>query len=228
MSRAILFDIDGTMLHAGGASRTAFLCALSETLGTFPPDYAPDFRGRTDPLILELASQVLLGRSPTPAERKQFEARFIEQFSIEIERTVGFRVLPGVTELVQALAAHDEAYLGVQTGNLETTARLKLRRAGLESYFEFGGYASDHSERAAFMRTALERAHTLYEMKFSPSEVVVIGDTPFDIHAAKENGFRVIAVKTGGIPVDDLASAGAHLILEDLADTQQVLEFIHR
>jgi phosphoglycolate phosphatase len=226
MARVVLFDIDGTMLHAGGASRASFLRALNETLGALPSDFAPDLRGRTDPLILELAAQATLGRPPTPLEHAQFNERFVEHFKGEIERSIGFRVLPGVAELVRALASHDEAYLGVQTGNLESTARLKLRRAGLESYFEFGGYASDHPERASFMRTALERACTLHGEQFSPSEVVVLGDTVFDIQAAKANEFRVIAVATGGIPHQDLAAAGADFVLDDLSDSERVLSCI--
>ena len=107
-----------------------------------------------------------------------------------------------------------------------STAQHKLRRAGLSHYFEFGGYASDHPERSEFIRIAVERASTLYEAQFAPEQVVVIGDTPYDIKAALHHGFRVIAVGTGGIAQEKLHAAGAHLVTADLTNAEHIQDFI--
>jgi len=52
---------------------------------------------------------------------------------------------------------------------------------------------------------------------------VVVGDTPLDVHAALAHGARAVGVATGRHPADELLDAGAHAVLPDLADTEQVL-----
>jgi len=61
---------------------------------------------------------------------------------------------------------------------------------------------------------------------FTGTATVLIGDTPLDVLAALATGARAIGVATGAYPADQLAAAGAHLVLADLADTGQVLEAI--
>ncbi len=52
---------------------------------------------------------------------------------------------------------------------------------------------------------------------------MVIGDTPFDVRAALASGARAVAVATGGSTAGELAAAGPHAVLPDLADTGGVL-----
>lgn len=52
----------------------------------------------------------------------------------------------------------------------------------------------------------------------SASEAIVVGDTPYDIQAARKIGLRAIGVLCGGFPEDDLREAGCLAIFRDPAD----------
>jgi phosphoglycolate phosphatase-like HAD superfamily hydrolase len=56
--------------------------------------------------------------------------------------------------------------------------------------------------------------------------VVIIGDTPADIHCGQGIAARAIGVATGGYSYDDLAACGPHAVFADLSDTARVVEAI--
>jgi phosphoglycolate phosphatase-like HAD superfamily hydrolase len=58
--------------------------------------------------------------------------------------------------------------------------------------------------------------------------VVIIGDTPADIHCGSGISARAVAVATGGYSVSELAACGPHVVFEDLSDTELVVEAILR
>ena len=55
---------------------------------------------------------------------------------------------------------------------------------------------------------------------------VLVGDTPADIEAALVNGASAVGVGSGSFDVAELAQAGAHAVLPDLADTAAALTAI--
>jgi len=61
---------------------------------------------------------------------------------------------------------------------------------------------------------------------FAGTATVLVGDTPLDVEAALATGSRAVAVATGSYSADELAAAGAHAVLPDLADTARVLDAI--
>jgi len=113
--------------------------------------------------------------------------------------------------------------LGVVTGNIEATAKLKLKHAGLLDYFDERGFGCgcDHEDRVEIARHAGERAG-------KPKRAVLIGDTPSDINAAKANGMIPIAVATGGFNFQTLEKAGADFVFEDLTDTDRLLSILNK
>ena len=62
------------------------------------------------------------------------------------------------------------------------------------------------------VRSALERAGG------DPGEAVMVGDTPWDIHAARGAGVPTISVRTGGFGADELREAGAVAIFESVRE----------
>ena len=48
---------------------------------------------------------------------------------------------------------------------------------------------------------------------------VLIGDTPLDVQAARANGLKAVAVATGWVSAEELAAAGADLVLPDFSNT---------
>lgn len=220
----ILFDIDGTLLYSHGAGKRPFAKAFAEQFGAWEPSAFPDAHGKTDPAIADEVAKILLGRSLTEPELDRLNARYVELFESEIKTCDGFEVLPGVTSLIPRLAAMAEFQLGLQTGNLRIPAYLKLARAGVDSYFSFGGFACDSRIRPELVRIAIERAESrAAEIGEKIEAVVVVGDTVADLEAASACGAGFLGVRTGrrSSALDGLTPP--ETMLPDLADERKFL-----
>jgi len=219
MQRIIaLFDIDGTLLRAGGAGRRAVELALSEVLDELDEEvslHAVEFAGRTDPWIVRTAL-MQYGVAAEDALVHDVLRRYVAHLPRELERASAFEVLPGVLSLLSELSNRDDLVLGLGTGNTEPAAYAKLARGGLESFFAFGGFGSDHAERPELLRTALHRGLERTGVEMEDARVVVIGDTPHDVAAARAIGARCVAVSTGGYEASALQAAGASVVVSDL------------
>lgn len=225
MRRLLLFDIDGTLV-AGGPAKDAFHVALVEAFGTTGPIESHPFAGKTDPQI----ARELLGRAGVPdAEIDRGLPALYERYLQELEQRLPDRpvsVLPGVRELVSALAELEDIALGLVTGNIAGGARLKLRGPGLDHHFAVGAYGSDAEERNELPGVALVRARERWGVEFADADVLVIGDTPRDVECGQAHGLTTVGVATGGYDVEDLEAAGADHVLVDLSDTRGVRELL--
>lgn len=204
----VLFDIDGTLVTCGGAGRLAMERAFRDLVGDRSvTDFG--FGGMTDRAIAREG----LGRAGLDADEATLDAfleRYLGYLAEELPRSHGYRVLEGVTRLLDDLEAERDARrlaLGLGTGNLVRGAQLKLERGGLWQRFGFGGYGSDHEDRAELLAVGARRGAA--QLGLAPREVrvVIVGDTPRDIAAAHAIGARCVAVATGA---HDAAALGAH------------------
>jgi phosphoglycolate phosphatase len=222
--RLFLFDIDGTLVTARGAGRAAIGRALASTYGVTGPIEAYDFRGKTDHRIVH----DLMGAAGL--DRDRIEAGLqacLSDYVAELEAVLGdgsrVTVLPGVTDLVRALAARDDAMVGLLTGNIEAGARVKLRPTGLWDLFQVGAFGSDHIDRRRLPAVACERAHGRCGRRFAFEEVTIIGDTPLDVDCARACGAVAVAVATGFHPAEELKACAPDLFFTDLSDVPAVL-----
>jgi len=226
--RAVLFDIDGTLLRSRGSAEV-FDAAMERvfgvrgSLGSIRPD------GMTDPDIL---AALLDGRE---APCGPVTPRLLASFEMELARSLadavaGGRVvvwtLPGVPELLGALAERSDVRLGIVTGNLRSTARVKLDAVGIRSYFDAGGYGSDSPVRSVLPGVALRRLERNVATALEATRAVVVGDTPHDARAAHANGMRCVLVSTGQYTRAELEVETAHVLLDDLGDTERALRAI--
>jgi phosphoglycolate phosphatase len=226
--KLVLFDIDGTILLSAGAGRRSILAAIS---GTARADSLPSIRfdGKTDPQIV---IELLRAAGHPNASDAGVIAGVLDRYVTHLERDLAInghrsRVMPGIPALLDALEADGAMLLGLLTGNVLPGARLKLRAAGLDpDRFRVGAYGSDHAERPRLPPLAVERAEPLVGRRLAGSEVVIIGDTPADVHCAASIGARTIGVATGGFTARELAEAGADVVFPDFADTARALEAI--
>ncbi len=214
-TKVFLFDIDGTLLMAGGCGRASFVQAWGDVFGPGQPFDAVDFVGRTDTGVFARGFADVKGRAPTAAET----AKFFDAYHATLKRNVAtaprFRVLPGVPEVLGGLTAGRECIVGLVTGNTRDGAALKLSRAGLESFFACGGYGSDSPDRAELTAVAIERATALAD---GPVEITIIGDSLLDAAAARANGTRLVLVASGGTPAQMLATAEPDGLLDGFDD----------
>jgi phosphoglycolate phosphatase len=229
MTKLVLFDIDGTILLTAGAGRRAIVAALREEIeGTDAFDRVR-FDGKTDPQIVAELLEAAGDREPL--EQTRLEAvcrRYVRHLARELEApTTRTTLMPGVGPLLDRLEADTGVVLGLLTGNIAEGAALKLRSGGLDpARFRVGAYGSDAAHRPDLPAIAARRATSIFGREPSGSEVVIIGDTPADIHCGSGIAARAIAVATGSYSVTDLAACGPHAVFENLSATERVLEAI--
>ncbi len=213
----IFFDIDGTLLYARGSGREAFRQAFDEALGWEQSVEHINFYGATD---LDVFRKICAerGEQSTP----EMEQAFFECLAPALDEQMKknrVEVFPNIGKILPLLSEHWK--IGIVTGNIEATAKLKLKHAGLLKFFDERGFGCgcDHEDRAEIARHAWERAG-------KPEHAVLIGDTPSDINAAKANGMVSIAVATGGFDFQTLEKTNADFVFEDLTDEKRLFSIL--
>lgn len=228
MNRLVLFDVDGTLVHTHGAGSRSVREALRQVYGRTGPMDRYDFHGRTDPQIVrELMRMAGLDDEAIDRGMDELWALYLDRLAQELERPgTTTEVLPGVVDLLDALHETQNDLVALLTGNIKAGARLKLKAADLWHRFDFGAYGSDHERRDRLPAIAVERARQATGLEFAGRNVVIIGDTPFDVRCGRELGVWAVAVATGKHTPVELEAAGADVVLNDLADTRRALEAI--
>lgn len=213
-----LFDIDGTLLSAGGAGRRALDAVFAARHGVADAMAGIEAGGRTDPWLVTQMYERRLGRAPTAAEIDEVLEAYVPALEAELTaRADALRVLPHVASALAYLAGVDRVGVGIATGNIERGARVKLDRAGLSPRFAFGGYGCDSAHRAEVVAAAIARGRAAAG-PCEPARIVVVGDTVHDVAAARACGVRVVAVTTGSDPRSSLEAAGPDVILDSLEE----------
>ena len=182
--------------------------------------------GRTDAWLVATAATAHGLVLDAPA-RARFESSYLTHLAREIDHPGSRKgIMPGVVALLDVLTARADAHLALLTGNYEAGARIKLEYFDLWRYFRCGAFGDTVFDRNHLFPDAMSRVRACGFPVASASQVVVIGDTPLDVACAAANGARSIAVATGSYPVADLRAAGADVVFETLADTNEVLNEI--
>lgn len=212
----LLFDIDGTLLTAHGAGRTAINRAFEAHFGTTGAIDGIELQGMTDPLIFKEGLAAI-----SQPHRPELVATLIEKYLVylgdELERPESVKSLPGVPQLLHWLATLGPVVaLGLGTGNVEAGARAKLGRVALDHHFTFGGYGSDEAIRSEVLRIGAQRGAAKLGRSVTDCHTLVIGDTPKDVAAAQGIAAPCLAVATGGWSVSSLLGCGAARAVEDL------------
>jgi phosphoglycolate phosphatase-like HAD superfamily hydrolase len=213
--KAVLWDIDGTLLTTGGAGAVAWQRAFEELYGVEANIDEHTRAGMTDPEITEIIFHQVVGREGTAEEHAAVVAKYLEYMPAAVAESAGYEVKPGIAEILPRLA---EAGIvqGVVTGNVEPAARIKLARGDLDKYFTFGGYGSDDRDRVKVTERAIERGGEALGTPLDRAATISVGDTPRDITAGHGAGIRVVGVATGAYSVAEQEEAGADWAIEDV------------
>jgi phosphoglycolate phosphatase-like HAD superfamily hydrolase len=212
----LLFDIDGTLVTLRGVGRRAFERAFERRHGR--PDACALFRfdGSTDRAITRQGLETI-GVAPSETEIDAILNAYVRELEAELGLATPetYFLHPGVRETLAAVRVPGFA-LGIGTGNVEAGARLKLKHFGLERHFAFGGFGDDHELRTELIRVGAERGATILQQPLSACRVVVIGDTPKDVDAARSIDAESIGVGTGAYTAQQLLDHGATRAFDDL------------
>ncbi len=214
---AYLFDIDGTLMRSHDRVHfNSFAQCVKRVMG--------------QELVLEGVS--IHGSTDTAILRDAFKASNIDESEwkpqlepvLELMRTTvseqrdslrPYR-MPGVEATLRHLKDCG-ALLGVATGNLEVIGWLKIEAAGLKEWFRFGGFSDCYPVRADMVGHAAKLARRIAGPL---ATVCVVGDTPWDIIAAKANSLPTIAVATGHYSFEDLMQHEPEVCATSLVELQ--------
>ncbi|MFF1914501.1 HAD family hydrolase [Streptomyces sp. NPDC058239] len=221
MELIVLWDIDHTLIENSGVSKEIYAAAFAALAGADPAEPART-EGRTDRLIMRDMFQRNGLPEPSWAVVEAALARAGEDRLHELSRRG--TALPGVRDVLKEASVREGWVSSVLTGNIAANARVKVSAFGLDPLLDLsvGAYGADSLQRSGLVAVARERAQRLRGAR-SDVPVVLVGDTPRDVEAALDSGSGIVAVASGLHGAEELADAGARVVLPDLTDTARVI-----
>lgn len=222
----VLFDIDGTLIHTGGAGVRGLNDAIARLHGRRDALNGVPVSGRTDRAILDEVF-ARWGGVLTDEVVGPLRDSYVEALERELRASpgTGAGILPGVEAALDAVAADTAFAPGLLTGNFERGAQAKLAHFDLWHRFRFGAFGDHHTDRRALVPIAVEQARAV---GIEAVDVVVIGDTPLDVDCAHACGARAVAVATGEYPSEVLRATGAEVVVETLEALQPITDLLGR
>lgn len=223
----VLFDIDGTLITplrpAFAISRFSY--AIKKVMGVdveVNTTMWKRFNGWSDRGIFWtlLKEQTKTTKQDMLAHIDEISDAFVEYLeSLAVGQKV-YAEIPAARQLFDKVKTGDHLILGTLTGNLEKSAKWKLKHTGVPvDSFVFGVYGHEADTRDELARLVIPRANAMFHMSLKPHDIIVIGDTVHDIRCARVIGARVVAVSTGwNIAKEDLANEKPDLLVDSLLD----------
>jgi phosphoglycolate phosphatase len=213
----ILFDIDGTLLLPKGAGRASTKLAMLEVFNTDSGIDQHNFGGKTDWHTL---NELLATEGYDRDSVREMIPAYQICVARHLNRIIGdypVESCPGALEVVAELHRRNSPLLGIVTGNVSTTAPIKLRAAGFDpDWFAVGAYGSESPDRNDLPFLAVRRAERQLNRLILPEGVIVIGDTPADVACARALGAIAVVVMTGYSSREEMMATQPDYLLDDL------------
>ncbi|MFI4865990.1 MAG: phosphoglycolate phosphatase [Steroidobacterales bacterium] len=223
--RAVLFDLDGTLLDTVDAIAAALNLALAESLlAPLGVAQVRDMIGRGAPLLIERAL-AKLGAPMGEAAQAVLLQRFLQHYEcIEAGAGHSARVYPGVRDCLQQL--HRQGLrLAVVTNKHKRLACGLLKRLALSEWIEvlIGG---DSCARRKPDPQPLQLACEALQVE--PAEALMVGDSLNDVLAARAAGVSVVCVPYGYNEGHDPRALACDALVETLAELPALLSAASR
>ncbi len=208
MISAAIFDLDGTIVDSNDLHAEAW----QETFRHFGKEIPyRDLRRQIgkggDQYLPEFLDPVEFNSIGTEVDKYRSEL-FTKKYLKRV------RAFPGVRELFEKLRGDGKRIALASSGNkseIEHYAKL----AHIGGLFDAQTTKNDVRHSKPEPDVFLGALNTLH---LPAQDAIVIGDTPFDVSAAKKIGLPTIGVLCGGFPEDELRASGAVAIYRDIAD----------
>ncbi|MDJ0710837.1 MAG: haloacid dehalogenase-like hydrolase [Woeseiaceae bacterium] len=186
MTRAVLFDIDGTLLHSAAVDDALYRKAVRQVLGDvrLRPSLH-DYEAITDTGIL---GQILLDNEIAGDPLNEVRSRFVQLLEQHVDAHGPFVEIAGASDFLGRLEASVDHAVAFATGGWRESAMLKLDSAGLS----WNGFplasSNDHHKRTTIMEIALSHLGGTFD------SVTYYGDGPWDRDACRKLGWNFVAV----------------------------------
>jgi HAD superfamily hydrolase (TIGR01509 family) len=205
--KGIILDVDGTLVLSNDAHARAWVDAFAEHGYEVPFDRVRSLIGMGgDKLIPAVAPGLNEENEPGKAIAERRASIFSERYAASLEPA------PGARALVERLRRDGLRVVIASSARSEELDTL-LAAAGVAGLIEDATTSSD-AEESKPAPDIVDAA--LGKLGLPADEVVMLGDTPYDIESAAGCGVSVIALRCGGFPDDQLR--GALAIYDDPAD----------
>ncbi len=195
--KAVLFDVDGTLVDSNDAHAAAWVKAFTEHGVTVDPAHVRRCIGMGgDKLMPEVS-----GLSEDSLQGVAIAERRGEIFLTELVPTLKpFKDADDLVAAVKALGLTAVAASSAKADELKALLELSDTTSLMDD-----ATSSDDAEQSKPSPDIIEAA--LKRAKASPAEAIMIGDTPYDIEAAQRAGVKTIAFRSGGWSDADLEGA---------------------
>ncbi len=209
--QTVLFDLDGTILDTNELILQSFMYTLERF---FPGQYS-----RED--VIPHMGDTLYNQMARFSQEMAEELVDVYREHNEKIHDEYVQLVPHVMETVQELE-NMAVKMGVVTTKQRTTAVMGLRHYGLEQYmgtiitFQDVKYHKPHPEPVL---KAME------DLDADPAKTVMVGDSSYDIRAAKEAGIDVAAVKWSLKGVDYLKKYQPNYLIDDMRDLLDIVKY---
>ena len=186
MTHAVLFDIDGTLLHSAAVDDALYREAVRQVLGDVRlRPTLHDYEAITDTGIL---GQILLDNEISGNPLDDVRSMFVQLLERHVDVHGPFVEIPGASGFLGRLEASADHAVAFATGGWRESATFKLDSAGLG----WNGFplasSNDHHQRTAIMKIALSHLGGAFET------VTYYGDGPWDRDACRTLGWNFVAV----------------------------------
>ena len=203
----VLFDLDGTLIDSGAIILASMRHATRTVLEREIPD---------DVLISHVGGSSLHEQMRViDAERVEELVDSYREHNEPLHETLA--CFDGMLQVLDTLRAEGRR-LGIVTAKRRVTLDLAFARLPLEQYFDVvvtSEQTEHHKPHPEPILLALDR------LGAQPHEAAYVGDSPFDMGAARAAGVKAVAVSWGGIhPLDEL---DADVVVESPEELLDVL-----
>jgi len=221
--RLIFWDIDGTLMYCGSNGTMALNKTFRDIYGIEDAFEKAGIGRAMDAVILENIFEGF--RIPDP-DREGVMARYIANLGEILKQNEQKRVMPGVPQLLDYIDRHPSLFNGILTSNFRLGAWTKLDSVDILGYFKVGGFGDIIGEKwDAALRGVME-AERFFGVSFHRSDVIIIGDSAYDIECAKRLGMISIGVATGWTDYETLGSHEPDYLFHDLTDYSKIIDII--
>lgn len=215
--RLALFDMDGTLVDSQGHIRLSMTHAF-DSEGLTPPD------GAAVRAIIGLSLPLAVARLAPELDEDVLD-RVVAAYKdayVSLRRSDGAASSPmfsGAMDCLNRLSADPAILLGVATGKSRRGLTHVLEMHGLNTRFDTLQVADDHPSKP-HPAMVFEAAR---ETGVDPRDVVMIGDTTFDMEMGASAGVRRLGVSWGYHEPDSLCAAGAERLAQSFDDVPMLL-----